>query len=183
MRVYRWAPEPESAAWLSPSDENGLVRMDAISCGRRAANTWTPIRVDIVDTDETGSSLGPVDVTSLGASLRVLSGRAVAALGEYLESFGELLPLECPGHTYFAYNVTCLIDALDEGEADVTYFPDTQRVMMVDRYVFKKEALADAHVFKLTRDPCGFILLTERAVERLTSSGCSGINVELVWED
>lgn len=182
MKVYRWASEPEDAAWLSPSDSRDFERMDDISCGQPVSHSWKPMRVNLVDRDEKGRRLEVVDCTSLGASDRALSGHAAAALRGYLESFGELLPLDCPGHTFFVYNPTCLLDALEEEASEVTYFPGTRRIMMVDRYMLRREALADAHVFKLSRDPCGFILLTERAVERLQASGCTGIQVELVWE-
>jgi hypothetical protein len=54
------------------------------------------------------------DISTLRPGALVLNGRANAALGEFLARFGQLLPLECDGEVEYFYNVTALINCIDQ---------------------------------------------------------------------
>jgi hypothetical protein len=53
------------------------------------------------------------DISYVTHGTIVLNDKAHAALGEFFSRFGQLLKLDCNGTTYYFYNVTNLIDAID----------------------------------------------------------------------
>ncbi len=65
-----------------------------------------------------------------------MSLRAAEVLQPILEGNGELLPLDCEEGDYFIFNVTRVVDALDESDSDLVKFPDGKRIMEVKRFVF-----------------------------------------------
>src|SRR5262245_34678544 len=75
----------------------------------RLAKFWVPQKFigDVWSENDFPCEGAPAWVTP------VFSQRAVEGLREFLEPNGELLPVFTPMGTYYAYNVTTVVDALD----------------------------------------------------------------------
>ncbi len=120
------------------------------------------------------------DMASFDTPIPIFHPRAVDALAEFLEPNGELLPISCQGEEYFMFNVTRLVDALDEKHSDVDRFDDG-RVMDIDRWAFLNEKLVGETVFKLRQDPLGWVYVTDPFVKRVLETGLRGFRFPLVW--
>ncbi len=132
---------------------------------------WSPVGVDI---DNEDPYLPEGDFPSLIGHIPVFSRRAAKALGDILGSNGQLLPLDCGRGVYYAYNVTKLVDALDEEQSEIARF-SSGRIMDIRRYAFVGENLDEGlTIFKLSSTPLLRVFVTTRFVEAVERSGLVG---------
>jgi hypothetical protein len=112
----------------------------------------------------------------------VLSRHALDVLLPHIGNLGQVLPLAFDEAEYAFFNVTNVVDALDESASELKYFPDGgfHRVL---RYAFKPDAVRDQWLFKIPQQPGGFLFVTERFVELVKSSGLTGFKFKPVWSD
>lgn len=141
----------------------------------RFANIWVPRKLK-----ETVNELNdfPRFYTVFG-----LSQRAVDSLFDLLEPNGELLPVEPRAGKikYYAYNVTRVIDALDQQESIVErYSPSAIPVSRVEHYEFKTDLLAGAAVFRIP-DRIEDIYVTQEFVSRAQRDHLFGLRFMKVW--
>jgi hypothetical protein len=120
------------------------------------------------------------DTPSLHATVPVFNSKAVKALGDLLKSRGELLPITCQGEPLFLFNVTRLIEALDEENCELERFDDG-RILDIDRHAFFSHKLIGETIFKLRQDPLGWAYVTDPFVERVKSAGLKGFKFPPVW--
>jgi hypothetical protein len=142
---------------------------------RYGRGQWTPPR--LAATWKTPKLIGDVspenDYPGEGAPAYltpVFSPRAVEQLREFLEPNGELLPVTTPLGTYYAYNVTKLVDALDSPER-----PDA-----LQRFILKPRTLTGLSIFKVPQAPVD-IYVTEPFVRRVRESGLKGMWITKCW--
>ncbi len=121
------------------------------------------------------------DYPHLLLSLPVFSLRAVEALRDLLEGNGEILPTTCEGDQLFFFNVTKVIDALDESNSEVIRFDHIPEVMRIERYTFFVEALTQAVIFKIPQFRTGRVYVTDLFVERVKSTGLRGLGFPRLW--
>jgi hypothetical protein len=132
---------------------------------------WSPVGVDV---DDEGPYLPEGDFPSLIGHIPVFSQRAAEALGDMLEPNGQLLPLDCGRGVYYAYNVTKLVDALDEEQSEIVRF-SSGRIMDIRRYALAGEGLDEGlTIFKLSVTPLLRVFVTGRFVEAVELSGLVG---------
>jgi hypothetical protein len=120
------------------------------------------------------------DTPGLSSHIPVFNPKAVKALADFVEPSGELLPVTCGGERFFLFNVTRLVDALDETNSDLKRFSDG-RIMMIDRHVFQPEKLRSVVVFKLPQKPLSCAYVTDPFVQRVNDAGLKGFKFPLVW--
>src|SRR6266513_662719 len=144
--VYRLDADPDRYRWLTVVDPPDWDRLELLRSGKPVSSGWTPIAVvDLVEYDE--DERKPRCDFPVFGSVPTFSERAATALHDVLAGNGELLPLV--GAAFFVYNVTRVVDALDEQRSTLTRFASSGRIMKVERYVLKDDQLQDAPVFKL----------------------------------
>src|SRR4051794_8074671 len=110
MKIYRLLPDNDhfhNFALSNGSKSEVFRRFD----GRPMRDGWRPPAITAADTDDELALLA--DHALLGA-IPLFSERAVQILGGVLDMCGELLPVDYPRKKYFAFNVTKLVDALDQ---------------------------------------------------------------------
>jgi hypothetical protein len=95
----------------------------------------------------------------------------------FLESCGEILPLACSDGEFCLFNVTTVIDALNEEESDVEYLSNG-KPLTIKRASFETSKLVDIDIFRLPQFPYGNIYVSERFIERTRSAGLLGLIVE-----
>jgi hypothetical protein len=120
------------------------------------------------------------DFPSLIPGVTVFSQKAVTALRDLLEKNGQILPVSIAGEGYFLYNVTRIVDALDETDSSMDRFDDG-RVFYIDDHSFFPHKLAGLSIFKIPQMPDGSVFVTDVFVERVQSAGLKGFWLPVVW--
>lgn len=179
MEIYEWRSEVEGCRWLTTVAPADLERLNFE--GVPVRRPWTPPSVEWILDEEGDADRAISDCPNLTPGAVALSARAAAGLGALLEPYGELLPLAHPQHTYFAVNVTRVVDGLDERSARFSRFPSSGRIMAVQSYSFRPEALKGELLFKDSRLVRLHPFVTKDFVDRVADLGLTGFAFKKVW--
>ena len=133
--------------------------------------------MEAADEDDSSAELG--DYALLG-TVPVFSATAVDALLDLLEKNGELLPVRYSRKEYMAYNVTRVIDALDERQSTILRFT-TGRIMSITKYAFDPELLINAPIFKIPQLPLAYVFVSDVFVNRVRDKGLTGFSFRPTW--
>ena len=168
--------------WLLPEKEsdNDLLRFG----GMPLASSWKPIRMrHISRLDNRGPILRERGDFPGGAGV-VISNKAKREIGPLLERYGELLPLIAEDdELYWVLNVTRFVDALDVGMSDVLYATgDREKILMVNKYAFKPDALVGEQIFKINQLPRGQVYFTDECVTSICSGKLRGMDFYSIWQ-
>jgi hypothetical protein len=109
----------------------------------------------------------------------VFSSRAMRALRDLLEGHGEIIPMTIEGEEYFLFNVTKVIDALDEVNSEVIKYFESPKIMRIPRYIFSAEKLSGVMIFKIPNFYRVFV--TDPFIERVKSAGLKGFWFPRLW--
>jgi hypothetical protein len=170
----------EGYEWILPVQESDFqkLRFD----GTHWAKNWQPVRMKRLKQSEQGTRLQPSDFPACsGGDMLVVSRTAKETIGEQLQKYGELLPLQCDEGEFWILNVTVLLDVLDEGASKVLRASDTGEVLLVQKPAFKVSALQGAGLFKVAQAPRGPIYVTEQIAELVGKSKLRGMEFVEVW--
>lgn len=178
MRVYELRTQKDRYCNFALRDEHLNSIFNEFD-GRSLAEDWVPLPIKAADEDDEVAELA--DYALLG-TIPVFSERAVDALSGVLRQNGELLPLLYERRPYFAYNVTTVIDALDQQRSSVKSFADGQ-IMWIDRYAFTVAPLATATIFKIPELPRAYVFVTDKFVDLARPAGLQGIEFKHIWTD
>ncbi len=121
------------------------------------------------------------DFPSLIPNVPIFSRRAVAALRDLLEPNGEILPVMIAGAEYFLYNVTRVVDALDESGSDIVRFKDSSDVLTIHDFAFFEKKVSGMIVFKIPQEIDGSVFVTDPFVRRVQAAGLKGFWFPLLW--
>ena len=156
------------------------------SCCSKVNNLsdWVPLPVmrDYSVRDNMTKPLGDRVGIDAYVDPMVLSRRALDVLLPHIGYLGQVLPLAFTDAEYSFFNVTNVVDALDQSASELKYFPDGgfHRVL---RYSFKPELVRDQWLFKIPQQPGGFAFVTDRFVDLVRSSGLTGFKFKPLWSD
>lgn len=121
------------------------------------------------------------DFPSLITNVPVFSGRTARVLADLLEDNGEMLPVIISGEEYFLFNVTRVIDALDESRSDIVRFEGKSKILDIEGHWFIEERLGKAIIFKIPQMITSDVFVTEPFVQRVRSTGLKGFRFPLLW--
>lgn len=114
----------------------------------------------------------------------VFSLRAVERLRDILEPNGEILPLISESGTYFVFNPTTVIDALDEERSVVSRYSfqgsPIGAISHVDRYEFIPERLKGATIFQIKSLRYG-AYVTPAFIKRVRAADLRGFDFMKLW--
>lgn len=176
MNVYILDADVEKYLSIYYSNSDDIVEFNRRFDGSSLKKSWTG-----KEEFEFGQDRLPKgDTPGLSSHIPVFSPRAVEILADLLKDGGELLPITCEGEDYFLFNVTRLIDALDQDESELERL-STGRIMAIDRYSFVKSRLMGVNIFKLPQKPLSYPYVTDAFVRRVEESGLKGFEFRLVW--
>jgi hypothetical protein len=147
--------------------------------GNSKRASWVPIPVRLVLKDE-GKRLITSDAPWLGSHALVFRRRVIDVLGTLLRNNGEILPLNCKSADLSIFNVTNVVDALDERSSDLTRF-SSGRLMRVNKYMFYSEVIRGLDLFKIPNLRMSPTFVSERFVNEWTAAGFSGLIFNRVW--
>jgi hypothetical protein len=120
------------------------------------------------------------DFPSLIPGVPVFGRRAMDALRDLLERNGEAFPIIIAGDEYFLFNVTRVVDALDESRTKLRRFDDG-RVYQIDSYAFFPDRVASEVIFRIPQLIDSTPYVTDEFVKRVESANLKGFWFPLVW--
>lgn len=162
-----------------PVSQGDFERINALINGDHRQDSWDPIQVSTIREDE-GRDLIPSDSPWLGSHALIFNSRADGALGPLLRRYGEMLPVSCLEADLWIYNPTNVIDALNEATSSVLRFADN-RIMMIERYAFSPDVVADNDVFKIPSLRVSPTFVSHRFVDLWKASRLTGLEFKRVW--
>jgi hypothetical protein len=178
--VYRLQADSDRFQNLVPMDDNERAKLEDRFDGTWIGNSWVPVRVRVLR-GPNNEGLPAGDFPSLGGVVPVFSLRAIDGLRDLLEPCGELLPLEIIAGDYVAFNTTAVLDALDSERSSIVRFRSSGRVMDIERYAFKPEALGTASIFKLPETRWSRTYVDQAFVDRVEGLRLTGFDFRRVW--
>jgi hypothetical protein len=172
---------PEGYEWLLPVDRDHYDRL--LFDGKPRRSTWQPIKMKRHRCTEDGRFLQACDFPGGGGAHLMMTSRARARIGPYLEKYGEFLPFDCDNGDFCTFHVTNFVDALDEHASDVLRSPsDSNVVLLIHKHVFRPEKLTDDWMFKLPQARGrGEFYVTDPFVNMIHASGLTGLDFRQVW--
>jgi hypothetical protein len=120
------------------------------------------------------------DFPSLIPSVPVFSRRALEHLQDLLEGNGEAFRVIIAGDEYFLFNVTRVVDALDESRSELRRFDDGT-VYFIGNHTFFMDKLVGLAIFRIPQLTDSDIFVTDTFVERVNSARLNGFWFPLVW--
>jgi len=171
----------EHAAEADRVDEPLPLERWELPYGQPFGEDWKPIKIKLIRRNDRGKRVRPGDTPGYSPGIPLLSQRAVDELGDLLADNGEILPLECDDGTYYLFNVTRVIDALDRERSELRYFSSTGRLDEVTRYAFRAEQLEGATIFKIPDFEHSQVYVTDTFVSAVERAGLVGFEFQLLW--
>jgi hypothetical protein len=178
MIVYELRQNPERFCSFAPDVETDHTVLHQFD-GRTLRASWKELAIHAADEPDDRAQLP--DFALLGV-VPLFSEQAVAALRDVLESHGELLPVRHPRRRYLAYNVTTVLDALDEERSSLSRFSDGG-VMSIESYAFRRDAISGTAIFRIRQLPRAFVYVTEDFVDRVRRAELLGFQFRMLWKD
>ncbi|WP_027165767.1 DUF1629 domain-containing protein [Mesorhizobium sp. WSM3224] len=161
----------EGQEWVLPVDDSYYEVLSSLD--GRSLDGWAPPVMRRVEEGKPVYS----DFPWLGEHAPLLRQPAVDALAAALRPYGELIPLR--GEKVWLFNVTNVIDALDEARSQIVRFDDGA-ILAIERYAFDAERIGTAEVFKLPMRASP-VFVNEMFVERVGKAGLRNVSFEAVW--
>lgn len=144
-------------------------------------------RVRLLQVDRYGRREREVDFPwwfAFGGPVLALRPRAMAAIGDLLRGYGELIPLDCDEADLTAFVCRRMIDALDLEHSAIDWFADGERIMWIDRYAFRPDRVQGQALFCLTQFPAGGGLFAgEEFKMAVEAAGLRGLAFNPVWSE
>jgi len=179
MRIYKPLGS-EHFEDCHPVNGDDYETLNVTLNGAPVGDTWRSPAMHMIRKDGR-KKLAVSDAPWLGSKALIFRPRVIAAMGELLRDYGELLPLACNEPDLVIFNVTRVIDALDEQASTIARFPSSGRIMAIERYVFHPEIVAGVDIFKIPTMRFCPTFVSDRFVEAWTSAGLRGLDFPLVW--
>lgn len=139
-----------------------------------AGKRWNPVKVRRVTTDM-GREFKPSDFPWLGSAL-IMRQRAADELRDLWDANGELLPLESEDDVQLHVFNCRIVDALDEARSSVMRFPSTNRIMYIEKPVFREGMVAGIDLFRLPLHSATYV--GETFLQRYTKAGLTGLSFQ-----
>ena len=179
MKVFELRSDVERYCWLTMVNESDFDVMFQFD-GHPIRSRWSSPSVQYIRDDLSGGcKVG--DFPELAPGIVVVSRRALESLVDILTKHGEILPLTSDDGDFFAFNVTRLIDALDDVNSKARRF-SSGRIMELLEPVFYGELLRGEAIFKVP-ERTSTVFVTQDFVSRVQEAGLSGALFLEAWSD
>ena len=181
MNVYILKADPNGFQGLVADNKATWRKVLFSFDGRTMSGEWTPPKLriypgDIADRKPAG------DFPNLISFIPVFSERALNVLVDLLADSGEVLPLLCSEGSYYAFNVTRIIDALDESSS-FERFESSGRVFGILHHQFITKRVEGLVIFKMPYMHKSNVYVTDCFVDRVREQNLSGFLFKKVWSN
>lgn len=164
--------------WINTCDNNDYESFHQLDGQSRIA-TWKPVKVRRVRADPRHSFIAS-DFPWLGGHALIMRRTAVEKLRDILELNGEILPLLTDDEVKLWVFNSRICDALDEARSVITRFPQTNRIMFINKVAFIRSTLENIDVFRLPHRASS-TYVSDRFVDRVNNAGLRGLEFNRVW--
>lgn len=121
------------------------------------------------------------DLSQVGYSPYLcFSARAKAVIGPRINSLGRWLELDCEEAPYWLFDVTNVVDALDEQQSELLRF-DSGEVMRIVRFAFDSERVQSQMLFKIPQ-VSSHNLVTQEFVDLVKNAGLTAFHFKPIWD-
>lgn len=178
MKVWQWGYDGDRYdSFTFPNTNDFDQYFEPFFNGAPIGDNWGSVQF------ETCHSLKTTDCTGIGSNFPIFSEHAVQMLTSYLESNVELLPLQHPTESFYAVNVTRVIDGLDYENSIVEYVEGHPNVVRkVLRFAFKLDIIRDYPIFKTPVHKRLRVFVTDAFKNTVEANGLNGFTFELLWD-
>lgn len=163
MTVYELRAGLDSQA-LACRRDSEIRRVSELAGQPVDPASWSPLEVELIRDGSAGTA--PSDLVMLGVE-PAFTARAVEALQDVLFPFGQILPLRSVDGEFYLWNVTRMLDALDEEASELLRFPSSDRIMVVQRWSFRAAVVERAVAFKIPQMPVAYTFVTDAFMRRV----------------
>lgn len=180
MKIYKLTAGDDEHMLFLPVDKSDFNRGVFAGDGMPRKHNWHPPRAKLKsDPFNKGKKLPDIGHVDIGSV--VLSQKAIDVLKGHLEPYGELLPLDVEGETYYIYNVTTIIDALDQENS--VKRPNG----IIKKACFDKSKVpSDMEIFKVPETQRSLIYVNETKGKNIKTlieeHHLNGAQLRLEWE-
>ena len=173
VRIYKYRCDGDVFDSLSLRSRSGHDDVLNKLLGQPVGQAWTPLKAKFYRVGRQG------DFPYLAGHVPAFSKRALSALSPLLGDTIEPLPLVTPSGTYSAIHVLEVIDALDLNRSKVEWL-DEDRILDIERYVFKPEAVQGKHIFRIRQHALAFTYVSEAFRQAVEESALEGLALKEV---
>ena len=173
MKIYKIRAVDDRFESLVLRHKENWTKLSQFIDHNQPTELWTTFKVRRYSKPKRGRKKALPSDFPFMAPLNVFSERAVKALGEILTNNGRLLPFENHEVNFFLFLPSRVLDVLDESRSKIWRL-DTGRIVTVNEFVFKSDALFDAPIFEIPQLPGKQTFVTEKFVAKVRASDLQG---------
>jgi hypothetical protein len=180
MKIFRVTPIEGSQFFLT-NLPNGSEFVRTHINGEKRTDGWVPLPIRIVEKTNQGRPRRPVDscLLEMLSSAIAIKRDVVPRLESLLLPHGELLAAVGEGVEAVVFNVTKVVDALNEEKSEV--FRSSQgRILEISKYYLRRSDLADIEIFKVPNLRVCPVLFSEKAVRSWERQKITGLGFDHV---
>ena len=176
MKVWILDCDADSFENLIISDESFNNLLKTFN-GEEKNDGWTPIPVRKMYGDREFSN-----TPGFAPHIPVFDNKAVSELSCMLKNEAEILPLHSENGTFYAINVTDVLDCIDYKESEYKTFRDGKRIMRFTKYSFIESIIKKHNIFKIKDEPLKRPFVSDEFKNIVQSSGLISLKFELAWD-
>ncbi len=180
MRTVYELASAENSELCHPIQEGKFESINTMIDGSPRSQSWEPLEMTLI-TEDRGKRYDYSDAPWLGAHVPIFREKATQVLRPILSHYGEFLPLECSGAKLSMFNVTRVVDALDEEKSVVERLPNG-KLMWVEKYAFNGSEIKDLVVFKIPNFRVSPVYCSQLLVDTWRAAGLIGLDFQPVWK-
>lgn len=182
MKIYETYPAEGDFDQIELIDKDVLDFFDMFDTELPLSKEWILVKLRCVHPRSSRKRPLRSDFPNLSGHPMALRQKSVDALRQILDRHAEALPLDDEnGEGIFAIHVLTVIDALDREASKVVCFSGTNRIMDIEKHVFKSELLNGVDMFRLP-DQSAQTFVSQNFVDAVQKAGLVGLDFKLLWE-
>lgn len=172
MKIYMLEPCFDEYQGLTPINDSFWEHESVLFNGTEQLYTnWDDLELEILDGDEL---LPKGDLPDFSVPyISLFSSHARETLVDLVSECGEFLSAKCDGDMYYLFNVTKLINKVDEDKSEFDRLVSSGRIIKVRKILFHKESSLPP-IFKLSIMPLGNIFVTQEFKDKVEDEKLKG---------
>jgi len=181
VRVYEIDPEEEYLTFFlaNEKEEQEFDKLYESFWGQPLGDRWKTFHLR---SSESYHHLPMGDFPHFFGDVLLLSARAKEILQDMMAPSGEFLEMKYGNESVYAFNVTNVMDVLDENKSEVKRFKSSGRIMSIEKYEFIPHLLENQVIFKIPQQKVR-IFVTDKLIQRVNEHGLVGLEFVERWSN
>lgn len=179
-QVYRIFSNVEGFSYLVPKNKES-VRIILSLNGSLCETAIPTLEVLQEKHGREGVPLMEGDFFALSQNIICVSDKAYSAIAEPLRGLGDWFDVHSDSKRFKAFHCTNLLNAINVEKCDAEYFLGTNKPMVIRKYVFYPEVIANALLFRNELTPMLDLLCTDQFKQLIEHNHFQGIEFKKLW--